>query len=85
MVKPAFALCALLVLSACGGDRGLRQLQAGEGPDEFGVIPVRPLVVPDVLSLPQPTPGGPNRMALCPRSTKASDSSSRTILRSIDG
>ncbi|MEO1641013.1 MAG: DUF3035 domain-containing protein [Pseudomonadota bacterium] len=54
-------LCTALV--ACGNtDRPLRDLQsAGGGPDEFQVIPVGALEIPEDRSLPEPTPGGINR------------------------
>ena len=58
------AVLALLMLAACGGgDRGLRQLDnPGGGPDEFSILPSRPLEMPETLAtLPQPTPGGANR------------------------
>lgn len=60
-----FILCTVMMLSlvACaGGDRGLRDVRSdGRGPDEFRVLPVNPLVRPDDLALPTPTPGGANR------------------------
>ncbi|MFC3614707.1 DUF3035 domain-containing protein [Lutimaribacter marinistellae] len=50
-----------LVVSACSNE-GLRQIRPqGEGPDEFGVMPVEPLTAPeDYAFLPAPTPGGSN-------------------------
>ena len=53
---------ALTVLTACAGtERPLRDLRSsGGGPDEFAVIPQRPLVIPQTLTLPEPTPGGTN-------------------------
>ncbi len=60
-ILKALSLTALLALTACGGDRGLRDLRsAGDGPDEFSVSPVRPLEIPADDSLPEPTPGGSN-------------------------
>lgn len=53
----------ILTLAACaGGNRGLRDLRSNNGgPDEFRVMPVQPLTLPDDLrSLPAPTPGGTN-------------------------
>lgn len=58
-------LVAVLALSACSrpqGDLNLRDLRAfGTGPDEFSVLPAKPLEMPtDMASLPAPTPGGAN-------------------------
>jgi hypothetical protein len=52
-----------LALAACGaGGSGLRNLDAElAGPDEFSILPSQPIVIPDTLSLPPPTPGGANR------------------------
>lgn len=63
MARTIIAIIALSAVAACGGDRGLRNLQSGgDGPDEFAVMPVAPLEMPDSLStLPAPTPGGVNR------------------------
>ena len=49
-------------LSACSDD-GLRQLYPqGEGPDEFIIVPNKPLEQPtNLAALPDPTPGGANR------------------------
>ncbi|WP_342077855.1 DUF3035 domain-containing protein [Yoonia sp. SS1-5] len=60
---------ALSLLGACGNtDRPLRDLQAaGGGPDEFAVIPQRPLAIPTTAALPQPTPGGTNRADPTPK------------------
>ena len=55
---------ALLSVSACSADRDItlrRLVSQGEGPDEFSVLPSKPLQAPaDFTSLPQPTPGGRN-------------------------
>ena len=58
-------LVAILALSACSrpdGDLNLRNLRAiGAGPDEFSVLPSKPLEMPvELASLPSPTPGGAN-------------------------
>jgi hypothetical protein len=52
----------MLMLTACGGRSGLHDLgSVGQGPDEFSVLPTRPLEIPQSLSaLPAPTPGGSN-------------------------
>jgi hypothetical protein len=58
------ALSALLVLVACGGNGvpELMNLRTGQGPDEFGIVPPKPLAMPESLAdLPEPTPGGTNR------------------------
>lgn len=60
------AMAGVLVLSACG-DRereiNLRNVRStGEGPEEFGIVPAKPLELPTNLAeLPEPTPGGQNR------------------------
>lgn len=58
----ACALLAATVLAACE-NKGLRQIQSrGEGPDEFIILPAKPLEEPESFSaLPAPTPGGVNR------------------------
>lgn len=63
---PAIAAAMVLTLAACGnGDKvpslmNIRSTTAG--PDEFGIIPPRPLEMPeDLAALPEPTPGGANR------------------------
>ncbi len=60
--KAVIALLAVLVLSACGdGTPQLMNLRTGEGPDEFAIVPPKPLEMPENLSdLPEPTPGGSN-------------------------
>jgi hypothetical protein len=60
-------IAALAALSACGSDRGLHRLNAGQaGPDEFSVLPSLPLDIPATLDLPQPTLGGLNRADRAP-------------------
>lgn len=60
----ALALAALV--AGCGGGRGEPELLniRGDGtPDEFGILPTAPLEEPSsYASLPQPTPGGRNRV-----------------------
>lgn len=57
----------VLALTACGsGDKEPNLLNIkqprGQGPDEFAVLPTKPLEMPvDVANLPTPTPGGGNR------------------------
>lgn len=59
------AIAAVLVLSACGGggkDPVLMNLRSSsQGPDEFAIVPNKPLEMPASLAdLPAPTPGGAN-------------------------
>ena len=54
-----------VVLSACGNGNDTPSLfnleQPGNGPDEFAILPPRPLQLPENLAeLPAPTPGGAN-------------------------
>lgn len=63
--------CALLVLAACGGSGEPKLLNIsqnrGEGPDEFAILPARPLEMPqDLAALPEPTPGASNRTDATP-------------------
>lgn len=62
--RSAVILAAALGLSACGGgDPSLLNIrqEAHEGPDEFGILPTKPLETPaDLAALPTPTPGGSN-------------------------
>jgi len=62
-MKLILSLGMIVMLAACSGDRGLRDLRSNAGgPDEFRVMPVQPLVTPaDLTALPTPTPGGTNR------------------------
>lgn len=65
--KTIVMLMAAVIVAGCGGGRDgdvtLRKIrQAGNGPDEFSIIPGKPLEMPEsVAALPEPTPGGPNR------------------------
>ena len=57
------AAAALAVLAGCGGTPDLVRLtKQGPGPDEFGILPNKPLAAPtSYAELPAPTPGGGNR------------------------
>jgi hypothetical protein len=66
------ALAALVGLSACGEGGAAGALRSagfvGGTPDEFMVLPTRPLEVPNDLNvLPPPTLGGPNRVDVQPQ------------------
>lgn len=63
MLQRFLFLGLILTLAACSDDDGLLNIkqEPGEGPDEFAILPTKPLTIPeDVASLPQPTPGGSN-------------------------
>lgn len=49
-------------LAACSGDPHLMNIQSGQdSPDEFAILPTKPLTMPpDLAVLPTPTPGGAN-------------------------
>lgn len=58
------ALVALLALTACSRDAEPKLMNlrsATAGPDEFAILPTKPLQLPkDLAALPEPTPGGSN-------------------------
>ncbi len=56
-----FIIASILAVAGCA-DQGLRVVRGqGSGPDEFAVLPVKPLTAPaDYAVLPAPTPGGAN-------------------------
>ena len=65
MARVIMVIGAMLLLAACGGDAEPNLLNIKQprnaGPDEFAVLPTKPLQLPvDTASLPQPTPGGRN-------------------------
>ncbi|WP_374300159.1 DUF3035 domain-containing protein [Paracoccus sp. (in: a-proteobacteria)] len=55
------AAAAVMGLSACGSNQ-LMNIETGQNsPDEFAILPTRPLSMPpDLALLPTPTPGGAN-------------------------
>ncbi|RMH40280.1 MAG: DUF3035 domain-containing protein [Alphaproteobacteria bacterium] len=60
------ALVAAMALSACSSaetePRLMHLRSATQGPDEFSILPTKPLEMPtDFAALPAPTPGGRNR------------------------
>ncbi|WP_111429012.1 DUF3035 domain-containing protein [Rhodobacteraceae bacterium DSL-40] len=65
-------LPAALALAGCTGNRSLAGILRNSGvtstPDEFMVLPTRPLEIPQNLAeLPPPTPGQPNRVDYQPQ------------------
>lgn len=72
MPRLLIMLCVILGLAACGNrdsDITLTKIKhTGKGPDEFSILPSKPLEAPENLNaLPQPTPGGSNRTDQNPR------------------
>jgi hypothetical protein len=73
MTMPRIVMILLILgLAACGSkdkDVQLRKIKhEGNGPDEFSIIPSKPLEAPeDFAILPAPTPGGSNRTDQNPR------------------
>lgn len=64
----ALGLTAALTLAGCSTDGRLMTLETGDGPDEFAILPTRPLQMPpDLAELPPPTPGGSNITDPTPR------------------
>lgn len=62
--RAIIAIATMVTLAACGGDKApqLMNLRSGQGPDEFAIVPPKPLELPeDLAALPDPTPGGFNR------------------------
>lgn len=65
------ALALVAAVAGCDTSKGVGRFFAGStsgaGPDEFGIVPNKPLAVPDDLaSLPEPQPGARNRTDLLP-------------------
>ena len=70
-MRRAVILLSLLALAACGKDRDitLKDIRTfSGGPDEFLVLPSKPLEQPkNFVELPAPTPGGTNLTDVNPR------------------
>jgi len=63
LMRGLFAAAMAAGLSACGGPPDLITLTSdSQGPDEFAIVPNKPLQAPESFNaLPPPTPGGTNR------------------------
>lgn len=63
-------LAAAMILSACDRNKDPQLLNIksqGTGPDEFAILPNKPLTQPEnYAALPAPTPGGTNRVDATP-------------------
>jgi hypothetical protein len=69
MTRAGVALALLLVVTACSrGEPQLMHTNRGQvEPDEFAILPGKPIEIPQNLSaLPAPTPGGTNRTDATP-------------------
>lgn len=62
-------LVSMFSLAACSGDGHLRHyINNSNGPEEFGIVPTKPLEMPaDMTALPVPTPGATNRVDPTPQ------------------
>ncbi|WP_181164471.1 DUF3035 domain-containing protein [Amaricoccus solimangrovi] len=61
-------IVSAMALGACSRSTGDGELRSAGSPDEFMVLPTRPLEMPrNLASLPPPTPGAPNRVDIDPR------------------
>lgn len=75
--KGLILLSVLVVVSACSrGDDAPNLLNLSqpraEGPDEFAILPSKPLTIPeDLAALPDPTPGGTNLTDVTPEADVA--------------
>ncbi|MCO4848476.1 MAG: DUF3035 domain-containing protein [Yoonia sp.] len=69
MQKAILAIFGALALAACSaGERPLHDMRSSTGgPDEFSVMPVAALELPDTFTLPTPTPGASNRTDADPK------------------
>lgn len=64
-------LALVTAVAGCDTSKGIGRFFAGPatgaGPDEFGIVPNKPLTLPDDLAaLPEPAPGARNRTDLLP-------------------
>ena len=75
LVRSIALLAGLLALVACArdGDQSVIEqatARTDNSPDEFAVLPRKPLILPsDLSALPEPTPGERNRTDLTPNNS----------------
>lgn len=71
-LRRAAVILTLVALAACSRDvepELMRLTSGNDGPDEFAIVPGKPLVQPeDYTALPPPTPGGANLADATPES-----------------
>ncbi len=82
----AIILGSVVVVGGCS-NKGLIQLQSsGRGPEEFSVMPVKPLTEPsNFTTLPTPTPGGTNLVDTNPRAEAIAALGGRASAQSAQG
>ena len=74
------------MLSACGGEPQLMALSSSDGPDEFLIVPSKPLETPgSFTNLPSPTPGGRNLTDATPLEDAASALGGKSSAFALNG
>lgn len=83
----AVALATALAVAGCSRDGQLMTLAgSGDGPDEFSIVPTRPLQMPaDLAELPPPTPGGANITDPTPQADAVASMGGNPGLLSVQG
>ncbi|MCI5040160.1 MAG: DUF3035 domain-containing protein [Donghicola eburneus] len=79
-MKRFVLVIAALALGACDNGNPDR---LSRGPDEFAIVPVKPLEIPDTAALPVPTTGSANRSDLTPLADGVAALGGRT--EAVDG
>lgn len=84
--KTALCLVALTALVACGQNKERVPNRIKTGPDEFSILPAKPLQAPESYSaLPAPTPGGANRTDPTPKADAIVALGGRVPTGGVDG
>lgn len=84
--KTGLAVAVALMLSACGGEPQLMALSSSDGPDEFLIVPGKPLETPgSFTNLPSPTPGGRNLTDATPLADAASALGGKSSAFALNG
>lgn len=86
VLRTGLCLMALSALVACGQSRDRVPNQVKTGPDEFSVVPAKPLQQPaSYSSLPVPTPGGANLTDATPNADAIVALGGRVPTGAVDG
>ncbi|SNS93924.1 DUF3035 domain-containing protein [Tropicimonas sediminicola] len=69
MTRAGVTLALVLIVAACSPDPRIMHIERGQvTPDEFSILPSKPIEIPtDLSTLPPPTPGAANRTDATPR------------------